>query len=184
MMLETERLILRPFEKSDLKAVAAMLADPRARQFLGGAKTYEQATLWLERMMAEFAEHGVGFMPIEMKQTGDLIGYAGLREIPYELAFTPATEIGWALAADHWRQGYASEAADRWLAYAFEDTPREEIVAFAAIANLPSLAVMRRIGMRRDAARDFDHPRVMSSEIGYKRHQVHVMTRDEWFARK
>ena len=84
----------------------------------------------------------------------------GLHEVHPPVPCAPATEIGWRLARSHWGRGYATEAAKRALAFAFDDQGLEELVSFTAVTNLPSQRVMQRLGMRRDPAEDFDHPKV------------------------
>ena len=72
--------------------------------------------------------------------------------------FTPATEIGWRLAYDHWNKGYASEAALACLKLAFETLDLQEIVAFTAEKNMRSQAVMKKIGMHWSSEDNFDNP--------------------------
>jgi RimJ/RimL family protein N-acetyltransferase len=91
------------------------------------------------------------------------IGFTGLTPVPFEAPFTPAVEIGWRLARPAWRQGYATEAARAAAAYGFEVARLHEIVSMTATTNLPSQAVMRRLGMSRDPGDDFDHPRVLDN---------------------
>jgi ribosomal-protein-alanine N-acetyltransferase len=76
------------------------------------------------------------------------------------LPFAPGVEAGWRLDRTFWGRGYASEAARAALADAFGRCGLPEIVADAAVPNLPSRRVMERLGMRRDPAADFDHPLV------------------------
>ena len=182
-MLETERLFLRPFRESDLDALGALAAEPGTYDFLGGAAGADTSAQ-LARMMDVNRETGIGFMPVILRQSGEFLGYAGLRWIPHDLAFTPATDIGWVLSARHRGKGYATEAARRWLAHGFEELERPEIVAYTAAPNRASQAVMRRLGMRRDPSRDFDHPRVPDERSDLKRQLVHAMTRAEWRSRK
>ena len=63
------------------------------------------------RINNEFATKGFGLYAIELKSTGEFIGYVGLHEIAFDADFTPGTEIGWRLDAAHHNQGYATEAA-------------------------------------------------------------------------
>ena len=72
----------------------------------------------------------------------------------------PNVEIGWRMHPRYWGQGYATEAARLALDYGFTKLRLQEIVSFTAVANVRSRAVMERLGMRRDVAGDFDHPRV------------------------
>ena len=72
--------------------------------------------------------------------------------------FTPCVEIGWRLAFDHWRQGYATEAARLALARGFGPLALPAVVSFTAVANRRSRAVMERLGMTRGPAEGFDLP--------------------------
>lgn len=67
-------------------------------------------------------------------------------------------EIGWRMIRAAWGFGYASEAAAAALAHGFERLNLKEIIAYTAPANLRSRAVMERLGMDRDPARDFHNP--------------------------
>ncbi|MEC9343301.1 MAG: GNAT family N-acetyltransferase [Pseudomonadota bacterium] len=182
MILETDRLVLRPFEESDLPAVAQLRADRTAMDHLARTTSPADPAAWLARLMAEFAADGIGYMPIVRKEGGELIGYAGLRMVDYDLAFAPATDIGWVLSSDHWGHGYATEAAARWLRYGFEELDRERIIAHTAVGNHPSQAVMRRLGMRRVPAFDFDHPNVPEDRPELRPQFVFELTRDAWHA--
>ena len=72
----------------------------------------------------------------------------------------PRVEIGWQLDKAVWGQGLAPEGARAWLAYGWGTLGLTEIVAFTAAINRPSRRVMEKIGMARDPAEDFDHPRL------------------------
>jgi ribosomal-protein-alanine N-acetyltransferase len=66
--------------------------------------------------------------------------------------------VGWRLAFEHWGRGYATEAAQLALGYAFGTLALSEVVSFTSARNRRSRAVMERLGMRRDPADDFDYP--------------------------
>ncbi|MCP4318329.1 MAG: GNAT family N-acetyltransferase [Hyphomicrobiales bacterium] len=89
-------------------------------------------------------------------------------------------EIGWRLAAGHWRNGYATEAAEELLRLGFEERGLEEIESFAVHDNTRSTAVMECIGLRHDPARDFDHPGVPEIHAHLRRHVLYALTADEW----
>ncbi|MCY1236898.1 Acetyltransferase (GNAT) domain protein [compost metagenome] len=103
----------------------------------------------------------------------------GLQNVNFEAHFTPAVEIGWRFVRSHWGQGLASEAAQAALAFVFERLLLAEVVAFTVPANLPSQGLMQRLGMRRDAQSDFEHPRL---PVGHplRRHVLYRIGRDEW----
>lgn len=156
--LETERLILRPWREEDYAPFAALNADPRVTATLAGNLTREESDAFADRIAAHIAEHGWGLWAIEIKAGASFIGYAGLSRPRFVAAFTPCVEIGWRLAFDQWRHGYATEAARAALDFGFEVLRLPEIVSFTTIGNARSRAVMERIGLAHDPAGDFDHP--------------------------
>jgi RimJ/RimL family protein N-acetyltransferase len=112
-------------------------------------------------------------------QNGKFIGFIGLAHVDFQAAFTPAVDIGWRLAFDHWRKGYATEGALAVLRYGFEKLCLQEIVSFTAVGNMRSRAVMKKIGMHNDPVDDFDHPKL---PIGHplSRHVLYRISAVEW----
>ena len=108
-------------------------------------------------MEESWEKHGIGFAVAERKADGGFVGAVGLSRVRIP-AMEGMIEVGWRLAREHWGQGYAVEAARAWLGHGFGAMRLGEIMAFTATGNLRSQAVMRRLGMRRDPARDFAHP--------------------------
>lgn len=147
--LRTERLLLRRWRESDLKPWAAMNADPQVREFLGEVLTREQADASVARFEKAFEERGYGWFAVEVRQTGEFIGFAGLDVVDDELPFD-GVEIGWRLARTAWGHGYATEAARAVLAFAFDRLGLPEVLALTVADNVRSQAVMRRLGMTHD----------------------------------
>ena len=114
----------------------------------------------VDRIVADFERCGWGLWALEEQATGSFLGFTGLAPVRFQAPFTPATEVGWRLRRDAWGCGFASEAARAALAFAFahDGLALEDVVSFTACANERSRAVMRRLGMSRDPAGDFDHP--------------------------
>lgn len=110
------------------------------------------------------------------------IGFVGLSVPHFETPFTPCVEIAWRLAKRAWGQGYATEAARAALDFGFTTLELEEIVSFTIPANTASIRVMERLGMSRDPAEDFDHPRVPR---GHRlcRHVLYRLDRPTWRAK-
>jgi len=147
--METERLLIRPWEERDLDAFAALNADAETMRFFPAPLTRDEVVALLDRIAPMTAE-GLGFQAVEEKQTGELVGMVGMAPAPANFACAPAVEIGWRLAKHHWGKGYASEAARAWLAHGFDNLGLAEIVAFTYVGNTPSRRVMERLGMRRE----------------------------------
>jgi len=158
-MIETERLLLRRWREADRAPLAAIHADPEVMYWLGGVHAREDSDAFMDRYEAHFDEHGFGFWAIERREDGVLLGVAGLRRALFEGHPTsPCIEIGWRLARHAWGQGHMTEAAGAALDDGFSRLGVEEVLAWTATSNLKSQVVMRRIGMQRYEARDFDHP--------------------------
>src|SRR5437660_10320222 len=141
--LETERLVLRWIREDDFEQYAVMCRDPEVMRFLGG-QVLNDFEIW--RQMASFMGHwyfrGYGIWAVEEKSTGNLIGRIGfMNPIGW-----PAFELGWTLARDSWGKGYASEGAQRALAYAFTELDRNHVISLIAPENLPSIRVAARLG--------------------------------------
>lgn len=157
--LRTERLVLRGWRESDLAPWAAMNADPEVREYFPGILTREQSDASVARFQAEIDRRGWGWWAVEVIGTGEFIGFTGLDPVEEGMPFT-GVETGWRLARSAWGHGYATEAAQAVVTFGFDSLALPEILAVTAATNLRSQAVMRRIGMSRDPADDFDDPTV------------------------
>lgn len=112
----------------------------------------------IERIEAGFETDGFGLWALEVRATGEFVGFAGLSVPAFEARFMPAVEVGWRLARSAWGKGYATEAGAAAIAFGFGEAGLEEIVSFTTISNHRSRAVMERLGMSHDPADDFEHP--------------------------
>lgn len=160
LVITTDRLILRRWREEDREPFARMNADPRVMEFFPDLLSREESDALADRIQAHFERHGFGMLAAELRDSGEFIGFIGLFVPAFEAAFTPCVEIGWRLAANHWGRGLATEGARAVLAWGFDSLGLREIVSFTAPANLRSIRVMEKIGMARDPAGDFDHPRL------------------------
>jgi RimJ/RimL family protein N-acetyltransferase len=172
VVIETDRLILRRWEDRDVAPYAALTADARVMDWLGGTLTADHAADHIAGMDDHFEDFGYGRYAIERKADGAFLGYAGVARIWPGLPVSGA-EAGWRLAHEHWGQGYATEAARAAIAEALNRFGLPEVLAFTAETNLRSQAVMNRLGLARDPSRDFDHPRLSPGDP-LRRHLVFV----------
>lgn len=148
--LQTERLFLREFVKSDWKAVHEYASDPEVVRFLEwGPNAPDETIAFLEgtlqcqrerpRRIYEFA--------ITLKNGGKLIGACGLR---LHDADNEQADMGYCFNRLYWRQGYASEAAKAVLGFGFEELNLNRIIATCDSFNLGSAGVLRSCGMRQE----------------------------------
>jgi RimJ/RimL family protein N-acetyltransferase len=162
MIFETERLIIRNWRDADRPVFAGIVADPRARIHQPGVVSRAESDAFIDRQIETIDRIGCGFAVVERKSDGAVIGDGGIRPVPDNLPFSGAGsfEIGWQLDPRYFGMGFATEAARGWLAHGFGALGLGEVIAYTAAINRPSERVMRRIGMTRDPARDFEHPKL------------------------
>jgi RimJ/RimL family protein N-acetyltransferase len=178
----TERLLLRSWRGADRDAHAAMNADPAVMEHFPGTMSRQQSDEMIDRVLAHWAELGWGLWAVEIPEVAPFIGFVGIAR--QNAPGYPVVEVGWRLARPYWGHGYASEAAERALLLGFQTLRLDEIVSFTVPQNSRSRAVMERIGMHRDAADDFDHPRIDAARYPQLvRHVLYRLTGPEWRAR-
>lgn len=178
-VLRTERLVLRGWRPEDRDPYAALNADPKVMEHFVGVLDRATSDAEAQRFAGDIERDGWGHWVVTLPAEDRLIGFTGLDVVDFPASWTPATEIGWRFARDAWGHGYATEAARAVLAFAFGTLALGEVVSFTATTNVRSQRVMERIGMRRDPADDFDHPRV---PVGHRlrRHVLYRLDRATW----
>jgi len=179
----TARLLLRGWRESDRDPFAAMNADPEVARYLPTPLDRASSDALVDRIVAHWAEHGFGLWAIERHDDGAFLGFTGLYRPAFEAHFTPAVEVGWRLAREAWGQGFATEAARAALEFGFETIGLAEIVSFTVPDNERSRRVMERLGMTRDPAEDFDHPRLAPGHP-LRRHVLYRLARPDWEGRR
>jgi RimJ/RimL family protein N-acetyltransferase len=170
-VLTTARLVLRPFEEADRQPFFELNTQPLVVESLGVAASRVESDAMIDRYTAELAREGWGFWAVSEIGSEALIGMVGLHRVPPWLPCAPSVEVGWRLHPDSWGHGYATEAARAALDAGFA-AGMAEIVAYTTTRNLRSQAVMRRVGMVRDPADDFDHPS-LSEDSPLRRHVLY-----------
>src|SRR5437870_6106595 len=169
--LQTERLLIRELEFDDLPAVHQLLdVDLAATDWGEAAGTLGARQRWLEwtvlgyEQLAKLRQPPYGDRAIVLKGTGELVGACGLvpclgpfDQIPALRATAEdaprggsVAEVGlyWVISPAHQRQGYATEAARALVVHAFSALNLQRIIATTGYSNGPSIAVMRKLGMR------------------------------------
>ena len=122
--------------------------------------------------------NGWGMWAVEIKSTGQFAGYVGLNHLETEMPPSPCVEIGWRLMKNYWGFGYATEAANQALNYAFDTLKLNEVVAFTTLKNKPSLAVMHRLEIT-DTGKNFIHPDIDPSN-SLCEHMLYKITNKQW----
>lgn len=159
MELRTARTILRPWQEEDRDALAAMLGDPEVMHDWPAPLNRAQSDQKFDRYAAGYFQNGYGRMRLG---TGDgaFLGYIGINSIPQlhaQAGLGDGVEIGWRLIKAAWGQGYATEAARAALDDGFDRLGFEEILTYTSPTNIRSQGVMLRLGLSREASRDFTY---------------------------
>jgi RimJ/RimL family protein N-acetyltransferase len=148
-MLETARLILRPFRADDVDAQAAMMGDARVMHYLGGNPLAREES-WRKLLCGAglWSLFGYGYWAVERREDGRMIGQVGFADFRRDMAPSVETipEMGWLFAADAGGQGYATEAGLAGLAWADAVLEAPQIVAIIDAANLASIRVAEKCG--------------------------------------
>jgi RimJ/RimL family protein N-acetyltransferase len=150
-ILETERLILRPWRVEDHPSFAALCADPDLMRFVGGAMHPSEAWRRLAAYAGLWLLRGYGVFALQDKASGQLAGYCGIN---HPEAF-PAREINWGLARAFLGRGLAVEAATCVRSYAFDTLGFERIDSCIDQDNEASKRVALRLGATLDRMDEF-----------------------------
>jgi RimJ/RimL family protein N-acetyltransferase len=177
LALRTKRLALRQWRKGDLEPFASLNADPEVMRYFPAPLTRQSSDALAHDIAREIEERGWGLWAVEVLGGAGFIGFVGLETPSFDAHFTPAVEVGWRLAREHWGRGYATEAARAAVDFGFRELALDQIVSFTAPVNTRSRRVMERLGMTRDPADDFDHPRVPDGPL--RRHVLYRLPAPE-----
>jgi len=146
MLIETERLILRPVQKTDFADLCILDSDPEVRRYFPeGALVVEQIAKELERFMREWESLGFGMFVAIEKKNNQFIGRCGFAKLE-----TGVVEFGYLLLKEYWGQGYATEASLALLDWGTKHVPTDHIVGFAPANHLASRRVLEKCGMQYD----------------------------------
>jgi RimJ/RimL family protein N-acetyltransferase len=179
--LITPRLRLRPWQEADREPFARLNADPTVMRHFPALMTREQSDAMVDRIREHFASYGYGFWAVSLSSGSPCMGMVGLRHVQFDAPFTPCLEVGWRLAAEHWGQGFATEAAQAALDFAFETLQQKEVVAFTVPANQASRRVMEKLGMTHSPTDNFEHPALPEGHA-LRVHVLYRMPRAVWEA--
>lgn len=174
MQLESSRLILRPWQESDRLPFYQLNADPAVMRYFPKCLSRAESDQLIDKFQALITAQGWGFWAVELKSAQRLIGMTGLHHQPDQFCFSPCTEMGWRFAQEYWGYGYATEAAQLALNFAFQTLHLHEVVAFTASINHPSQAVMQRLGMQYQ--QEFLHP-ALPADSSLQKHVLYSIRR-------
>ncbi len=176
--LNTERLILLQWQPNDYAPFFELNNDPAVMQYYPNILTKLESDTLATKFRDLIEKQGWGFWSVKLKEDNQFIGFVGLNKPDTVLLFSPCVEIGWRLAKNYWGKGYATEAANAALKYAFETLQLDEVVSFTSVHNIRSKSVMEKLHMV-NTMQNFDHPNI-PAEHKLREHALYKITKAQW----
>ncbi len=176
--LETERLKLRQWNDSDFPIFSRINADASVMEYYPSILSEAESNGMATKLRDLISERSWGFWAVETKKGKEFIGFVGLHKPTYDLPVKSCVEIGWRLSRKHWGKGYATEAANECLRFAFEELMLSDIYSFTSVTNKKSWSVMERLGMK-DMEENFEHP-IIPEGHPLREHVLYKISADQF----
>ena len=149
-ILETDRLLLRELEPTDVEALAEILGDPVAMRYYPAPFDRDRVLGWIDWVRGSYRDNAFGLWAVIRRSDGRFLGDCGPMLQPVEGVLMP--EVGYHILAAEQRRGYATEAAGACLAWVFANTPHDTVCSLVSPDNIPSRAVAAKV---HDSMREF-----------------------------
>ncbi|MGH1336142.1 MAG: GNAT family N-acetyltransferase [Aureispira sp.] len=149
ILIETPRLILRALEKTDVLGLFELDSQPKVHEFIGTPPLTkpEQALAIIKVLQQQYQENGIGRYAVIDKASNNFLGWCGLK-----LWRTPLNgqinfyELGYRFIPKYWGKGYATESAQAWVNYGFDNFQIEALYAITDPLNVNSKKVLQKVG--------------------------------------
>jgi RimJ/RimL family protein N-acetyltransferase len=172
MILETPRLILRPFQEEDIDRLAELMANRDFMLFSRGPYTREQTQTALEKFLSWNQAGLPSQFGVMFRGNNEVIGYCGF--LHWHLDGRDEIEIGYRLHPDYWNKGLATEAARAVRDHAFGNLNLSRVISLIHPDNLPSRRVAEKNGMKSERETVFR---------GFPTF-VFALSREQWLAQR
>ncbi|WP_412986497.1 GNAT family N-acetyltransferase [Pontimicrobium sp. IMCC45349] len=152
--IETERLILREIQTTDLDGMFELDSNPDVHRYLGNnpIKTKEQAEDVIKFIHKQYDNLGIGRFAAIEKSSGDFIGWSGIKLNTGKKEMlngkTEFYDIGYRFIPRYWGKGYATESALAAMDYGFKELNIKTMCGAAEIDNIASNVVLKKIGLQ------------------------------------
>jgi RimJ/RimL family protein N-acetyltransferase len=147
--IQTERLILRQWTRSDLAPYVGLCSNPNVMRWIGNGsvQTRTECEKAIQYFQIGWKDRGFGLFAVELMRDGRFIGFCGLSVPTFLPEILPAVEIGWRLDMAYWGSGYGTEAAEASLSFGLDTLGLDQIVSIHQVGNDASTRIIRKIGM-------------------------------------
>ena len=147
IVVETERLIIRHFQTSDLVQLYSIMQKPEVMYAWEHGFSERETQEWLDRQLHRYHADGYGYFAVVQRDSGRLIGQAGL--VKNEVKGEAAVEIGYIFDDVVWGKGFAFEAASACAGLAFGRFKLDRLLATIRPENKPSIRLALKLGMHK-----------------------------------
>lgn len=168
-MIETGRLILREYVPDDFDALFEIVSDAETMQHYPAPFDEGKIINWIKWNLENYEKYGFGLWAVVLKETGEFIGDCGVTMQNIDGEMLP--EIGYHIHKNHWRKGFAKEAAGAVRDWVFQNTQYDTIYSYMKYTNIGSYSTALAIGMKK--RKEYADPK---NTISY----VYAITRGEW----
>lgn len=144
--LQTERLRLRLFTLADVPIMFELNSDPEIIKYAEATPTrdLQEARQRLEQgPLADYEKYGYGRFAVELKETGKVIGFCGIKYLPE----IDLPEVGYRYLKEYWGRGIGTEAAMACVDFARDDLKIKKLIALIMPENTGSIKVAEKLGM-------------------------------------
>ena len=146
-VIETSRLILRPFTIDDIEPYYLINLDPEVSRYTGdgGVKSKEEIhEIIVKNIFGDYERFGFGRFAVDLKATGELIGFSGLKFMTnYD-----KIDLGYRFGKAFWGKGIATESGRASLEFGFNEIGLETIYGFILPENKASERVLHKLSFR------------------------------------
>jgi len=162
--LRTDRLTLRPFDAGDALPLYHILRQDGILRYFPTTvgPSLDRVEALVERQLAHWQEHGLGWWAVQPDDQPELVGWNGLQHLPE----TDEVEIGYLLSRDFWGMGLATEGARAGLRFGFQTVGLETIIGLVHPENARSAHVLEKLGMTCTGPAGYFEMDVVRYEIG------------------
>jgi [ribosomal protein S5]-alanine N-acetyltransferase len=148
VILETERLLLRQYNKEDIVSLHSMFSDAETMKYYPAPFSLKKTKNWIQKNKERYEEDGYGLWAVCLKETNELIGDCGL--VKQIVEGNMEVEIGYHINKKYWSQGYASEAAKGCMEFGLYQLGLNKLISIIDPMNIPSIRVAEKIGFSKE----------------------------------
>ncbi len=145
VILETERLLLRPFTMADAEGVFEFASNPEVQKFTGDvlSRTLSEVEQIISNVwLSDYKKYGYGRFAVIHKADNKIIGFNGIKY----LSDIDQTDLGYRFLPEYWGKGIATESSKAIINYAFKNHKIDEMIGFVMLENPASSAVLKKLG--------------------------------------